>query len=144
MEILLLNTTQGLKPCEDEDYEKKKKLKIGEIYRARISKERNYDFHKKYFALIKLAWEYQNERTNDFFKSDIDLFRKTIEISAGHCELVYSIERKEWIEIPKSISFNKMDEHEFQDLYERVKDVIFRIFLKNVSAEEFMNNLINF
>lgn len=144
MDLLLINTPQGLKPCDDEDYEKKKKLKIGEVYRVKITKERNYEFHKKYFALISLAWEYQNERTSEFFKSDIELFRKTIEISAGHCDVVYSIDRAEWIEIPKSISFSKMDEHDFQNLYDRVKDVIFKIFLKGVTQEEFMSNLMNF
>jgi len=70
--------------------------------------------------------------------------RKTVEISAGHCEMVYSISRKEWIETPKSISFESMDELAFQDLYDKVKDVLFSVFLKNISEEEFMQNLVNF
>ena len=35
MEIRLLNTPSGLKPLYDEDYDQKKKLKIGEIYKAK-------------------------------------------------------------------------------------------------------------
>ena len=38
----------------------------------------------------------------------------------------------------------KMDEAAFRDLYERVKDVLFAIFLKNISEEEFMDALSNF
>lgn len=144
MKLFLLNTSQGLKPCYDKDYEEKKKLKIGETYVAEIKKARNIQFHRKYFSLINLAWEYQNEKVVDLYHGSIDHFRKSVEVCAGWCETIYSIPRKELIEIPKSISFDKMDEFEFRDLYDRVKDVLFKYFLKNVSEEEFMKNLVNF
>jgi hypothetical protein len=57
---------------------------------------------------------------------------------------VYSIERREWLEIPKSIAFDKMDEAAFSDLYERVKDVILSTFLHNVDEEEFLHKLSGF
>lgn len=141
MELLLYNTSDGLKPCYDEDYDEKKKLKIGEVYKAKITLVRNIRFHRKYFALINLAWEYQNDKVISHFRNNIELFRKTIEIAAGHCEQVYSIERKEWLEIPKSIAFDKMDDASFIDLYERVKDVLFSTFLTNVDEEEFLHKL---
>ena len=144
MKIKLLNTSVGLKPLFDEDFEEKKKLKIGEVYEATIKRPRNLSFHRKYFSLINLAWEYQNERAVEHFKHSIELFRKKVEMAAGWCEPIYSIARKEWIEVPKSIAFDKMDEDEFQNLYERVKDVLFKYFLKNISVEEFEKNLINF
>jgi hypothetical protein len=81
------------------------------------------------------------ETQTEFFKNDVNQFRKTIEISAGHYDLVYSIKLKEWVEIPKSISFDKMDEFEFRELYKSVKDVIFTLFLKHISIEEFEKNL---
>ena len=143
MKLLLLNTSQGLKPCYDEDYDEKKKLKIGEVYEVTIKKARNYLLHKKYFSLINTAWEYQSERVVEHFKN-VDCFRKTVEIAAGWCDTVYSISRKEWVEIPRSIAFDKMDDLEFRELYERVKDVLFKYFLKNISEEEFTRNLINY
>ena len=93
------------------------------------------------FALIQCAWEYQNEKVVEHFKSNIELFRKTVEMAAGHCDLICSIERKEWIETPKSIAFDAMSESEFQDLYDNVLSVLFRIFLKHVTEEEFKRNL---
>lgn len=144
MKILLLNTTQGLKPCYDQDYEEKKKLKTGETYLAEIRKPRNLQFHRKYFSLIRCAWEYQNEKIISHFNNSIEAFRKTIEIASGWFEPIYSIQRKEWIETPKSISFDKMSEDEFQCLYENVKATLFNIFLKNISKEEFEKNLYNF
>lgn len=144
MELYLLNTASGLRPCYDSDYDEKKKLKLGKIYKAKITQARNYDFLKKYFALINCAWSYQNEKTTAHFKESVECFRKTVEIAAGHCDTAYSISRKEWIEIPKSIAFDKMDEAEFMDLYERVKDVLFSVFLRDISEYDFMRNLSNF
>lgn len=144
MELNLLNTAGGLVPCDDNDYEEKRKLKVGQIYKATIKLNRNYRLHRKYFALINCAWAYQAERQTAFFHESVDVFRKTVEVAAGHCERVYSIARKEWIDVPKSIAFDKMDEAEFRDLYERVKNVLFAIFLRGVNEEEFLNELANF
>lgn len=144
MKINLQNTARGLIPLYDDDYEEKRKLKIGEVYTAEIRLARNYQFHRKYFALIHCAWEYQNERVQEHFHNSKESFRKTVQIAAGHCDTYYSIARKEWVEESKSISFEKMEEAEFKELYNRVKDVLFTHFLKNISEAEFMKNLANF
>lgn len=144
MELRLLNTPSGLKPLYDEDYDQKKKLKIGEIYKAKMTIARNINFHRKYFALINCAWAYQNERTTKHFKNNVECFRKTVEIAAGHCDTVYNLSLKSWVDIPKSIAFDKLKQEEFEDLYERVKDVLFSTFLKGIDEEEFLNNMIDF
>lgn len=126
MKILLYNDSGYLKPMYDEDYDKKRKLKLGKVYQADIKGYRNYEFHKKYFKLISVAWELLGEKTHKFFRSK-ESFRKTVEISAGWFDRVYSIERNEWLEVSKSISFNSMSEDEFQELYEKVKDVIWEL-----------------
>ena len=144
MKLLLLNTSQGLKPCYDSDYEERKKLKIGETYLADVMMPRNLLFHRKYFSLINCAWEYQNEKVVAHFNHSVEAFRKTVEIAAGWFEPVYLIDKKEWSQAPKSVAFDKMDELEFRELYDNVKRVLFQIFLRNISEEEFMKNLINF
>lgn len=144
MKLKLLNTILGLRPLYDEDFDEKKKLKIGEVYVVALKKARNIQFHRKYFALINCAWEYQNEKVVEFFHHNKDAFRKTVEISAGWYEPVYLIDKKEWSQAPKSIAFDKMDEAEFMDLYDNVKRVLFQTFLRHIDEEEFMKNLINF
>jgi len=144
MKLFLKNTASGLVPLYDADYEEKRKLKIGEVYQVEIKKARNYELQKKYFSLIQCAWEYQNEKRQTHFKNSVEQFRKTVEISAGHCDTVYSIKLKDWIDIPKSISFAKMDELEFRELYESVRSVLFSVFLTHVTVEEFETNLINY
>ena len=144
MKLNLLNTAHGLVPLYDDDFDEKKKLKIGEVYQAEIRQPRNIQFHKLYFALINCTWEYLNEKQVEFFHGSKEVFRKSLEVAAGHCDKVFSFRLKEWVDVPKSVSFSSMDEHEFRDLYQRVKDVIFSTILRGISESEFERNLINF
>jgi hypothetical protein len=138
MKLLLLNTPTGLKPLYDADFDEKRKLRLGEVYTAEVKLARNIQFHRKYFALINTAWEYLNEATTAHFGGNVEAFRKCVEVAAGHCDRVYHLASKSWLEVPKSIAFDKMDEAAFGDLYERVKDVLFRVFLKDIDEKEFI------
>lgn len=144
MKINLVNTSSGFKCASDEDYENKRKLKIGEVYSVDIKLKRNYQFHKMYFALINCAWEHQNEKRQNHFKNSIDKFRKSVELAAGHSETFWDIKNKREIEQVKSISFEKMDNSEFSELYDNVKNVLFEVFLNHISEQEFERELINF
>lgn len=128
----------------DTDFEEKCRLKIGSVYKAKITLARNIRFHRKYFALINAAWAFQSEQRVQFFKGDVNLFRKTVEVAAGFCERVYNLSRKEWQDVPKSISFSSMKEEAFADLYERVKDVLFNTFLTHITEKDFTDSLRNF
>lgn len=143
MRLLVVNTPRGLVPFGDDDYDQKKKLKVGETYNVEIKVARNVDFHRKYFALISYAWEFLNENEVERFR-DKDNFRKYVEIAAGHCEVIYHPRLQEFVEIPKSISFGSMDNTAFSDLYKRVKDVIFSIIGGRVSEKEFERLLLDF
>lgn len=143
MKLLVVNTPRGLVPLGDDDYEEKKKLKLGQTYSVEVKVVRNVDFHRKYFALIAYAWEFLDEQETKRFK-DKENFRKYIEIAAGHCDVIFHPRLQEFVEIPKSISFAKMDNTAFSDLYGRVKDVIFSIIGDRVTQEEFERLLIDF
>ena len=143
MKIDLKCTYNGLIPMYDEDLEEKKKLKIGEIYQAEIKLVRNIDFHKKYFALLNCAWSLQSEARQIKFKT-FELFRKSVQLAAGHCEVIYSHSHKDFIEIPKSISFEKVDNAEFEEIYKSVRNVIDTVFCKGISIEDFEKHLSNF
>lgn len=144
MKILVRNTIEGLVPLFDEDYDNKKKLKLGQDYKVQITKARNIDFHRKYFALINTGWEFLNEEQAKFFHNSREGFRKSVQIAAGYFEKVYSINRGEWIEESISISFDSMDEFEFRELYQKVRDIIFTLIERNVTEEEFIMHLADF
>lgn len=133
----------GLQPCSDDDHEKMQSLRQGAVYEVSVKLKRNYKFHCKYFALISLAWEYLPEKICSHYVN-IDNFRHDVEMCAGCVERVFSYRDKDFIERHRSISFDKMDEAEFAQFYERVKDVLFATFLSNVGKDEFLSRLIDF
>ena len=141
MKINLVVTDMGLIAATDDDKEQLKTLKRGSIVEAKITEHRNYRFLQKYFCLLNTAWEFLTEEQQHFFYDNKDSFRKTVEISAGHCEPVYNRTLNQWIDMPKSIAFDKLTEAEFSALYERVKDVLYELFLSSVNKEEFEENL---
>ena len=70
--------------------------------------------------------------------TDIDSFRDTITVAAGFVDVFYDIGRREYLERPKSWSFDSMDNAEFEELYERMKDVIWGILSKRVGITQEM------
>ena len=135
MILYLLNTASGLKPLYDDDFEEKKKLKIGESYRATIVHPRNIQFHKKAMVLFKIGCD--NSKTVDM---PFDSYRKYATIKAGFAN-VYKTPKGVFVEA-QSLSFDSMDEAKFQDVYSRVLDFV----IKDTQADEklFMEQLINF
>lgn len=143
MKLNLICTQQGLVPMYDEDYDLKKRLKIGQTYVADVKVARNVGFHRKYWALLNAAWSLLPERTSNGFRS-LEGFRSYVIVAAGFYELYFNPRLKEFVEVPRSISFEKMDEVEFGELYDRSKDVIWSIIGRYVSEEDFERCLINF
>lgn len=143
MKLMVVNTPRGLVPLGDDDYDEKRKLRLGETYSVEIKVARNVDFHRKYFALIAYAWEFLNEQETARFKTK-DNFRKYLEMAAGHCDVIFHPRLQEFVEIPKSISFGSMDNTAFSELYQGVKDAIFSIIGNRVSEEVFERLLIDF
>jgi hypothetical protein len=121
-------------PEHDSDYEQFKKLRSGVTYRFEIVKERNYEFHKKFFALLNLA--FLNQETFDSF----DDFRSWAIMKAGYYKRIKT--PGDDLFLPESISFSSMDELEFQELYSKIMDVICGFL--DLSKEEIQREVVNF
>jgi hypothetical protein len=106
----------GLRPTNLEDEEKLKSLPTDWEGYVTLKYPRNLKFHKKYFALIELGFDNQ-----DRYKSK-DHYRKLMQMKAGFYEVVKT--DKGLLPLPLSISFDSMEEYEFQDLYNRVIEQI--------------------
>jgi hypothetical protein len=126
MNIDLVKADKTLYPAYEEDEEKLKKIKSGEIYRYKVSKPRNLKFHKKFFALVKLGFD--NSKL-DF--PDQDIYRYYIIMKAGHYIEVETPKGKMYL--PKSISFSKMDDTEFEKVY---NSVLQQIIIDTGATEE--------
>lgn len=143
MEILCRVTAQGLVPMYDSDYDEKKKLHEGETVMCSIRKPRNYEFHKKFFALVRLTFENLPERLvrmlsvrNEedmltLFKLDLGLFS-----TSWHCgRNVVKLD---------SISFAKMDETEFQKFYDRCIDLVLSSYLRGTDKQSLIEEVERF
>ena len=128
-------TISGLVALYSSDYDQLAKIRIGEEVKASISRPRNYKFHKKYMALINLCFENQDHY------SDIQTFRYILQMKAGFFEIVETHEGKK-VFFPKSISFAKMEENEFQEVYNKVLDVVLKFL--GIDNEQFESEIINF
>lgn len=110
------------KPAHDSDFELAKQIKVGDVYRFQFSKPRNYEFHKKFFALIELV--FQNQELYD----DREELRHDITIDAGFWTERVNRITGEVTKQAKSISFASMDEVDFSELYSKTLDTVIRVF----------------
>jgi len=118
------------------------KLIQNDVITSDFVKPRNYRFHKKWFALVKFAFEHWKPSTledsrwkNVIPEKSFDRFRKDLIILCGMFDAVYRIDGSVRIEA-KSISFAKMDEEQFLELWKLTTKVILEHVLTNYTDKE--------
>ena len=123
MKIHLIKTMQGaLIPTGEEDADALKRFRVGGIINAEISQMRNAQFFKKWFKLVRVAYDlwielsemplYKGEKIQPNFEK----FRQDLTILAGYSDVVVNI-RLESRAVAKSIAWGNMNEDDFQELY---------------------------
>jgi len=145
MKAHLSKTISGLMPIDPDSVAWFNKLKPGEVVMAEFKKVRNYQFHKKYFALLTVAfdnWE-PGEINSKYGKPEknFDRFRKDLIILAGFYENTVRLDGSVRIE-PKSISFAKMSAEEFAGLYSKTIDVLIKFVYKQNMDHEKLNQIV--
>jgi hypothetical protein len=144
MEIHLVRTSLGLQAYADEDYEQLRKIKVGSVVKSNIVRPRNVKFHRKFFSLIRAAWDCLTEQQRINLRS-VETFREQLLITSGFSEPLYDLNGQKFLERAKSISFAKMDEPAFNEVYSKVLDTILTIMVADgVSEDEFNNILKNY
>ena len=141
MEIHLVRTSLGLRPYSDEDYDELRKIKVGSVVKARIVLPRNIRFHRKFFALINAAWDSLTEQQRVNLRSK-ETFREQLLIVSGYSEPLFDINGQKFLERAKSISFAKMDEPAFNEVYNRVLDTVLTLLVSNGVSEDTFNNIL--
>lgn len=141
MEIHLVRTSIGLQPYSDDDYEQLRKVKVGSVVKAKIVMPRNVKFHRKFFALINAAWDCLTDRQRANLRSR-ETFREQLLITSGFSEPLYDINGRKFLERARSISFAKMDEPAFDEVYNRVLDTVLTILVANNVPEDLFNNIL--
>lgn len=135
MKVLVVKTQSGfLKPAYGSDSDSFSKMPYNEIFEIEFTKRRNIRFHRKFFSLMKLAFENQEAYLT------MEKMRKDIIKHAGYSETETDFITGEVTTVAKSISFSNVDEIEFSEIYENCKKVICSwLGIENKMIEEEIN-----
>jgi hypothetical protein len=138
-ELGFIRGAGGLVPDGDEAAEWFAKVKPGTRIVANVKVPRNGRFHRKFFAMLHIAyenWDKPNVATPfGAATCSAEAFRSDVTIMAGFHELRVNT-RGEWRLKAKSIAWANMDEIEFDRLYSAVLDVILAKFLTNWTGDD--------
>ena len=129
-------------PATQDDQVKAYKVGQGEVVQCKSVDQRNIKFHRKFFALINVAWDNLPESMDEHFPTPEHL-RKELTKRAGFYE-TYTDFKGNVQHIPQSIAFAKMKPEEFDDLYNRVLDVVIKHILPDSDRELIETMIANF
>ena len=134
MDAFFTKTTPStLVAASESDRELLKKIRTGDTVRVKVTRVRNYEFHKKYFALLNFAYDYW-EPDNQVGEKCFSQFREDIIILAGYYHRYIRLDNDTRIKA-KSISFGSMPEEEFEKLYTATIDVIIKHICHQYTGE---------
>ena len=135
MKGLHKRTFSAWEPIDEQAKKIFKRFKVGDLADLEYTATRNIKFHRKYFKVLDLT--FQNQDITD----DRDDFREAVQIEAGFWHWQKQIDGSE-AKRSDSISFPKMDDLVFEDLYNKVFDVCLKIL--GCKSEELELELLKF
>lgn len=158
MECYLVKDTLGiLRPATEEDQQKIRSMKAGEEYKATVVLPRNRDHHRKFFSLMNLVFSNLPEHltceraivNNEGEKEMVpgiqimdDLIFE-IKLQMHHFDRYVTLDGT--VEFrPKSISFTKMDQDEFNKFYSRTIDIVLQKFLPGTNREALEDEVLRY
>lgn len=139
MKINLIKHYQVLLPSLPQDAELLESIKFGEILEIDIKRPRNGKFHRKFFALLQVV----KDRTD---YDNVEQILHLLKLKLGYYEMIVNTNGKP-VYYPKSISFAKMEQPEFEQFYNQSVNVILRDFVPNLTRQdidEAVNRIIRF
>jgi hypothetical protein len=112
-EIICHRTPGGFEPTDRHQLEELlgTRIPVGETCKVKVTRPRNLQFHRKFFAMIRATFDMQDE-----FET-VAQWRAVVTVGAGHCSFVPGPDGQT-VAVPKSVAFQNMDGTEFARLYE--------------------------
>lgn len=141
--LTALCTEKGFIPVRPYDIDEFKKCKTGQEFLLVIRFIRSPEFHRKYFAMLRFAYQNLPEKFAGTYPTS-ELFRKTVQVMAGEYDRTWNLDTGEEIVMPKSIAYESLDNAQFSSLYDRVCDVLLRNFFEGMTKQDIIDNLTSF
>lgn len=136
MKAQLVKHGGALWPATEADKERFRKWPQGQVVDVEWKRPRNPQFHRKFFALVNMAYQHSEAPSPDAFLD-------SLKILAGHYENIALPDGRIWLR-PKSISFANMGEDEFDEFYSRCLDAILTHIMPGVDPAEVEKMIMGF
>lgn len=131
-----------LAPHDPQAEELMQKLKLGQPTWVDVVRAKNVLLHRKWFVLLQLAfeaWEPPEIKAGRFKgtrpEKNFDHFRKDVTIYAGFYNVISTLDGRTRVEA-KSVSFDSMDQDEFERLYSASINVILQLVMPRKTEAE--------
>ncbi len=129
---LTLDDKGQMLPADGESANRYLKLKRNTVYIFRYKISRNYRLLQKYFTLLNTVYDAQ-----EFWESK-EGFRAHTLLKIGHSTRYINPLEGQYVEVPKTISFDGCTEHEFQEIYKKTLTYLMETYC---FGEELFNKL---
>lgn len=133
--ITMLRTLSGLAPADDAASDVLRRIALGETVTVDVRKPRSHKRLRRWFALCNLL--YQN---CEQFKSP-DMAHQWLKIMAGHCTQIVSQTTGEVYLVADSIAFSRLDETEFQAVWDRACKAVAEHLLPDIGQATLENEI---
>jgi len=118
-------TSYALMPAHQQDEDEIKKLPKGQPLRVKVTRMRNIQFFRKWWALVDYAFNEWTPPADTIGEKNRERFRKDLIIRCGFYQQHVRIDGSIRTEA-RSIAFKNMTEDEFEELYDKTIDVIIK------------------
>jgi len=135
--VFLTKTERGFIPSTEADEEITNRIALGEEAQVEFRKARNSQFHRKFFAMLKTVFENQTKYSN------LEDLLVEIKVRTGHYREHIAMSG-EIIYLPKSISFEKMDNIEFEKFYSAAVNAILDGKIVEMDRDDLMLRVLDF
>jgi hypothetical protein len=129
----------ALQPADPQAKELLDRVGDGEYVLMTMRRVRNPQFHRKFMALLRLAFDHWNPAGRELAgmpaRKSFERFRKELVINAGYYDVVLGIDGAARLEA-KSIAWGKMGEETFTELYESMVSVLSQAILPGLTVPQ--------
>lgn len=161
MKAAFIKSEAGILPCCNDSQALFDKINNGELVMVEFTRGRNYGNHKRFMALCRVTFDLQDIQEND------ELWRKHVIMIAGYFDMIIvpippRLQKvlnylRQWLGgdmadgiidvieqafgvhyIPKSMAFDKMDELEFNDMFDKAINAFIARYGNGLTKEELL------
>lgn len=143
MRLNLVRVPNGYAFADSDAAKEGEKHKLGERVRADVVKPRSNKFQRKFFAMLRFAFDYWEPAEGaevttyqgEPIEKNFDRFREDVIILCGYRNPIWNVRNELRVEA-KSIAFAEMDAEEFAQLYSTAIGVLMRLVMRSKGFTE--------